>query len=462
MGFLIFCAIILAVIIWWVLNNILIIIGVIVAFFFICAIVAHVGKGEKEKKAEPTAQSHGVITAPLTGSCKCDNHEEPQAEPASNEVTYLKKVWTTPDVDILEQDSKIPGGNIDDFKPDGLKIVTTLFELGVPVDVVDITVAPSSVSYHFDLINLAHHRKVKTTLPAIDMALNKETIMIDSNIAHFAINVNRDKREFVTLKTTMLYTGKDGVNHFTKNRKPTLAALGMGKEQVIADIAKMPHLLIAGTTGSGKSVCIHSIISSMLFNASPLSLGFVMIDPKQTELNVYDGMPHLLQPIVTDTNEAIIMLKKMCAEMDRRYSEMKEGKTFHSKIVIVIDELADLMMTSGKEVEKYICRIAQMGRACGMHLIVATQNPKADIVTTLIRGNLPARIIFKVAEKAGEKVLDMPGATKLTGKGDGIFKDPSKPSDPIRFQSAYICEDDIKRIVDYWKSPAALRASTLV
>lgn len=199
----------------------------------------------------------------------------------------------------------------------------------------------------------------------------------------------------------------------------------------------------------------------MLFNASPLSLGFVMIDPKQTELNMYNELPHLLQPIVTDTKEAIIMLKKMCAEMDRRYSEMKEGKTFQSKIVIVIDELADLMMTSGKEVEKYLCRLAQMGRAAGIHLIVATQNPKAEILTTMICGNLPARIVFKVAEKTEELVLDMPGATKLIGRGDGIFKDPSRPTEPIRFQSAFIDEDDIKRIVDYWKSPAALRSSII-
>ena len=455
MGFLIVLAIVVAAIVYWILQNWLIILLMVVGFLAICVIMA---KHDEKKKTTTKAPVYQVTTRLSDSS----THTQPAMQPnRKDEPEYIKKVWTTPNVDILDQTASVPGGDLSPFMPDAEAIITTFFDFNIPVDIETITVAPSSVSYHFNLLNLKHHKKAKTAIDAIEMAINKDYIMIDSKLAHFAINVSRSEREYVTLKTAMLLTNNEGINQFEANRTPTTAALGVGKEQVVIDLAKMPHLLIAGTTGSGKSVQVHSIIASMLFNASPASLGFIMIDPKQTELNIYNGLPHLLMPIVTDTKEAISTLNKMCQEMDVRYSQMKEGKVFKSKIVIVIDELADLMMTSGKEVEKYICRLAQMGRAAGIHLIVATQNPKADIITTLIRGNLPARIVFQVAESAGERVLETPGAKKLLGKGDGIFKDPTRPLHPIRFQSAFISNDDIKRIVDYWKSPEALRASIL-
>ena len=242
----------------------------------------------------------------------------------------------------------------------------------------------------------------------------------------------------------------------------------------VCEINKMPHLLIAGTTGSGKSVCVNGIICSILMRARPDEVKLVMVDPKVVELSVYNGVPHLLRPVVTDPKQAAIALSKMVAEMEKRYNEFSESKTKNIEgynayidkwnkthkneddmkpkmpyIVIIIDELADLMMVAAKEVEDSILRITQKARAAGIHLIVATQRPSTEVITGLIKANIPSRIAFSVGSGIDSRtILDQTGAEQLLGKGDMLFL-PIGMNSPIRIQGSFITDDEIKRIIDY-------------
>jgi S-DNA-T family DNA segregation ATPase FtsK/SpoIIIE len=246
---------------------------------------------------------------------------------------------------------------------------------------------------------------------------------------------------------------------------------------VVTDIAKMPHLLIAGATGSGKSVCINTLIMSILYKARPEDVKLIMIDPKVVELSVYNGIPHLMIPVVTDPRKASAALQWGVAEMDDRYNKFAEYKVRDMKgynklvsspdfqdipederpkkmpqIVIIVDELADLMMVASKEVEESICRIAQKARAAGIHLVVATQRPSVDVITGLIKANMPSRIAFSVSSGTDSRtILDMVGAEKLLGKGDMLFY-PQGYSKPARLQGAFVSDDEVTRVVDALKA----------
>ena len=240
-------------------------------------------------------------------------------------------------------------------------------------------------------------------------------------------------------------------------------------EVVIADIAKMPHVLIAGSTGSGKSVCINTLIASIIYKAKPSEVKMVMIDPKVVELSVYNGIPHLLIPVVTDPRKAAGALAWAVQEMENRYqmfaskgvrdlkgynealeNEESEGKM--PQIVIIIDELADLMMVAQKEVEDSICRLAQKARAAGMHLVIATQRPSVDVITGIIKANVPSRIAFAVSSQIDSRtILDMAGAEKLLGKGDMLFY-PIGANKPVRVQGSFVSDKEIEKIVDFLKS----------
>ncbi|TKX28816.1 cell division protein FtsK [Campylobacter sp. MIT 12-5580] len=266
-----------------------------------------------------------------------------------------------------------------------------------------------------------------------------------------------------------------------KNAKSPLT-LALGKDIVgnafITDLKKLPHLLIAGTTGSGKSVGINSMLLSLLYRNSPKTLKLMMIDPKMLEFSIYNDIPHLLTPVITDPKKAVNALSNMVAEMERRYKLMAEAKTknienYNDKmkelkkqgleaneelpfIVVIIDELADLMMTAGKDVEFYIARLAQMARASGIHLIVATQRPSVDVVTGLIKANLPSRLAYKVGQKVDSKViLDTQGAESLLGRGDGLFTPPGT-SNLVRIHAPYASEMEIEKIVDFLKAQQAV------
>ncbi len=253
---------------------------------------------------------------------------------------------------------------------------------------------------------------------------------------------------------------------FKKLKSPLAFALGedISGNPVVARLSDMPHLLIAGSTGSGKSVCLNCIIMSMLYNSKPTELKLVFIDPKMVELTVYNGIPHLMTPVVTDPKKASLILRWMVREMEKRYqlfarSGVRDIQRYNQispdklpYIVIIIDELADLMMVAPVDVEDAICRLAQMARAAGMHLIVATQRPSVDVVTGIIKANIPSRIAFAVSSQTDSRtILDSGGAEKLLGKGDALFL-PVGAAKPFRIQGAFVSDRDIENTVEFIKT----------
>ncbi len=315
----------------------------------------------------------------------------------------------------------------------------------------------------------APHIKVSKILTLQDdlaMALKAKTIRIQAPVPGkdvVGIEVPNEKIETIYLKEIL------ESEIFTKASSPLTIALGKDivGNPFVTDLKKLPHLLIAGTTGSGKSVGINSMLLSLLYRNSPDNLKLLMIDPKMLEFSIYNDIPHLLTPVITKPKQAIIALSNMVNEMERRYQIMSQSKTknienYNEKakklglepfayIVVIIDELADLMMNSGKEVEFYIARLAQMARASGIHLIVATQRPSVDVVTGLIKANLPSRVSYKVGQKIDSKViLDTMGAESLLGRGDMLFTPPSS-SGLIRLHAPFASEEEIEKVVDYLK-----------
>lgn len=315
----------------------------------------------------------------------------------------------------------------------------------------------------------APHVKVSRILTLQDdlaMALKAKTIRIQAPIPGkdvVGIEVPNQKIDTIYLKEIL------ESDIFKKSSSPLTIALGKDivGNAFVTDLKKLPHLLVAGTTGSGKSVGINAMLLSLLYRNSPDTLRFLMIDPKMLEFSIYNDIPHLLTPVITKPKQAIVALANMVGEMERRYQMMSRSKTknienYNEKaksigvdplpyIVIIIDELADLMMTSGKDVEFYIARLAQMARASGIHIVVATQRPSVDVVTGLIKANLPSRISFKVGQKIDSKViLDAMGADSLLGNGDMLFTPPGT-SGLIRLHAPYTSEDEIDKVVEYLK-----------
>jgi S-DNA-T family DNA segregation ATPase FtsK/SpoIIIE len=265
--------------------------------------------------------------------------------------------------------------------------------------------------------------------------------------------------------------------NFQKSHSPLRFALGkdVAGAPVSADLAAMPHLLIAGTTGSGKSVCVNAILTCLLVNNTPDDLRLILIDPKRVEMTGYNGIPHLLAPVVVDAERVVGALQWMMREMDNRYHKFAaagarniidyntrlqaKGEKRIPYLVIVIDELADLMMLAPDEAERSITRLAQLARATGLHLIIATQRPSVDVLTGLIKANFPARIAFAVASGVDSRViLDQPGAERLLGRGDMLFQAPDAPA-PVRLQGVYVSEVEIQRLVEYWRT-FAVQAET--
>lgn len=320
----------------------------------------------------------------------------------------------------------------------------------------------------------APHIKVSKILTLQDdlaMALKAKTIRIQAPVPGkdvVGIEVPNKHIETIYLKEILQ-------SDIYKNSSSPLT-IALGKDIVgnpfVTDLKKLPHLLIAGTTGSGKSVGINAMLLSLLYRNSPDTLKLLMIDPKMLEFSIYNDIPHLLTPVITKPKHAIVALSNMVSEMERRYAILSQSKTknienFNEKakklgmsplpyIVVIIDELADLMMTSGKEVEIYVSRLAQMARASGIHLLVATQRPSVDVVTGLIKANLPSRISFKVGQKIDSKViLDTSGADSLLGRGDMLFTPPGS-SGLVRLHAPYASEEEIDKIVEYLKKQKAV------
>lgn len=377
--------------------------------------------------------------------------------------------YSYPSLSLLnENKNKLGTSGERELKATAENLVNVLKSFGVETRIVDVSRGPAVTRY--ELQPSVGVKISKITGLADDIALNLATagVRIEApipNKAAVGIEVPNKSTAMVGVKEIL------ETNAFNNAKSKLTVALGkdIGGNAVMTDIAKMPHGLIAGSTGSGKSVCINSIIISLLYKASPDEVKLLMIDPKVVELGIYNGIPHLLVPVVTDPRKASGALGWAVTEMEKRYklfaendvrnlegynhlAEMSDDMTKMPHIVIIIDELADLMMTAPKEVEDSICRIAQKARAAGMHLIIATQRPSVDVVTGLIKANVPTRIAFAVSSQIDSRtILDMGGAEKLLGKGDMLFC-PVGSNKPTRIQGCFVSDEEVERVVEFVKN----------
>lgn len=358
-----------------------------------------------------------------------------------------KRFYIGPRAEILMDPAQDPGPEAPDYAKaaDGL-----LAAAGIYCDCVRQTIAPQVVCCHFNLIDPLQISKINKLLPYLEACCHTTIAMRRSECGHFALEFNRTHRGTAHLKNCML------THTFADSGKSTAILGQQANGTVLAlDIAKAPHVLIAGSTGSGKSVLLNSIITSLIFKNTPTTAKLVMIDPKQVELSCYEGLPHMLCPVAKGAAQAVVTLNKVCDVMDARYSKLaKQGKRevddgYH-RIYVVIDELADLMLTSKKQVENLIVRIAQLGRAAGIHLIIATQRPTVNVVTGLIKANIPTRIALTCTSARDSMViLDHKGAEQLAGMGDALLKE-AKTTVETRFQSALTTLDDVSAVVGHW------------
>lgn len=374
-------------------------------------------------------------------------------------------MWHLPPLDLLSSDTSQKADRGDVKKIAG-KIEETLGSFGIGAKVVEVNLGPAVTQY---ALQVPLGIKVsKITNLTNDIALNTEAptgqIRIEAPIPGrnlVGIEIPNRSLEVVTLRTML------SSELMKKNKSKLAVSLGLdvSGNPLIADIGKMPHVLIAGTTGSGKSVMINSFIASLLFRATPDELRLIMIDPKRVELTGYNGIPHLMTPVIVEVDMILASLKWAMGEMDKRYKTFAEqgvrnidtynelaGFQRMPYIVILVDELADLMAYAPVEVEDAIARLAQMARATGIHLVVSTQRPSVDVITGLIKANIPARIAFNVSSMIDSRVIiDMPGAEKLLGRGDMLYIPPDQAK-PTRIQGAYVSDREVKRLVDFLKS----------
>ena len=402
--------------------------------------------------------------------------EEKQKQDNTKAVLQLEHTMTVedehyeyPPVNLLTKgDKKTTKAGAKALTDTATKLQKTLYSFGVSAKVENVSVGPAITRYELRPAEGVRVSKIANLADDIALNLAAETIRIEAPIPGkqaVGIEVPNKEKEMVHLREVIESP------EFENNKSKLSVALGkdVAGQNIIADIAKMPHVLIAGSTGSGKSVCINTIITSFIYNAKPSEVKLVMVDPKVVELSVYNGIPHLLIPVVTDPKKAAGALAWAVQEMDNRYKlfaekgvrdlkgynkalekEELDGKL--PQIVIIVDELADLMMVAAKDVEDSICRLAQKARAAGMHLVIATQRPSVDVITGLIKANVPSRIAFAVSSQVDSRtILDQVGAEKLLGKGDMLYF-PSGASKPTRVQGCFVDDSEVEKIVDFVKA----------
>ncbi len=375
------------------------------------------------------------------------------------------KMWEYPDVSLL---SEGPSEKADrgDVRKNADTIEKTLDSFGIQAKVVEVNPGPAVTQY---AMRLSTGTKVsKITSLGNDMALSLAAptgqVRIEAPIPGrdlVGIEVPNRGLEFVTLKRML----SSDTMRKAKSKLAVSLGLDVSGNPLIADIAKMPHVLVAGTTGSGKSVLLNAWICSLLFRTTPAEVKLILVDPKRVELVGYNGIPHLMTPVIVETDKILSALRWATQEMERRYKQFAEvgvrnidsfnelsGFQALPYIVIFIDELADLMAYAPVEVEDTICRIAQMARATGIHLVVATQRPSVDVITGLIKANIPARIAFNVSSMIDSRVIiDMPGAEKLLGRGDMLYVPPDQAK-PMRIQGTFVSEKEVTKVVEFFKS----------
>ena len=413
----------------------------------------------KEVAAEPAP-------AKVTAKDAAASAVEVAAEIAMQEAEE-KPIYCFPPIELLQS---AKGGALDgtaEMRENTRRLNETLASFKIEAHIINVTRGPSVTRYEVELEKGVRLNKLTTVADDIALSLGASGVRIAAvpgKISVVGIEVPNRAVTTVSLRDVI------DSNEFSKAKSKSSFAVGkdIGGNCIVGNIAKLPHMLIAGTTGSGKSVCMNSIIISLLYKASPEDVKLIMVDPKMVELGIYNGIPHLLIPVVTDPKKAAGSLQWAVTEMMRRYKSMSDAgvrdlEAYNSimeseedgkklpQVVVIIDELADLMLVAAKEVEESICRIAQMGRAAGIHLIIATQRPSADVITGLMKANIPSRIAFAVASAMESRIiLDTQGAEKLVGRGDMLFA-PIGSGKPLRVQGCFVSDPEVEAVASYVK-----------
>jgi len=424
---------------------------------------------------EPEAQAEAA--SPTHAAARRETREEPELD--ERPASAILHVVAEPEDDLPEIEWKLPSIALldtvtarrermaDEIKRNVRVIESTLETFGVPCKVIGVNPGPAVTQYEVQPGAGVQVKRITALQNDLSLALAAAPLRIEAPIpgkSAVGIEVPNKSASLVMIREVLETAAfREGTNKL---------ALGLGNDvsgqSIVADLTRMPHLLIAGATGQGKSVCINALITSLLFQVTPDHLRLLLIDPKRVELTGYNGLPHLALPVLVDAHQASAALRWAVAEMDRRYKTFSvEGvrniAAYNEKaaqkqarplpyVVIVIDELADLMMVAAGEIEELICRIAQLARAVGIHLIIATQRPSTDIITGLIKANIPSRIAFAVGSQVDSRViLDTGGAEKLLGRGDMLYQ-PVDAGKPTRIQGAFVSDPEVESLVGFWKS----------
>ena len=411
---------------------------------------------------EPEEDDEAPFDVPHTTVKPTKFRRVPVPEPEDEE-----EIYDYPPIDLLEQgdQQKVTQAHKEADMEKADMLIETLNSFGIDTRLVGIAHGPAVTRFELQPAPGVKVSRITSLADDIAMRLAAMSVRIEEPIpgkAAVGVEIPNDKVEMVRLR--------DVLECPEAKRHPSKIAVGLGKDNsgryIVADIAKMPHVLIAGQTGSGKSVCINSIITSILYRATPEEVRMILIDPKVVELSIYNDIPHLIAPVVTDPKKAASALDWAVAEMGMRYKKFAErdvrdikgynkklqpGEKIMPQMVIVIDELADLMMVCPGEVEDSICRLAQLARAAGMHLVIATQRPSVNVITGIIKANIPTRIAFSVASQVDSRtMIDHGGAEKLLGNGDMLFV-PSGINKPLRVQGSWVSDEEVHAVVSYIK-----------
>ena len=423
---------------------------------------------EPEQIPAPTIIPPEVKKERVTAQDAEESAAEVAAEIAESEAMERPE-YCYPPIELLKQSEGGRTDGTDEMRENTRRLNETLASFKIEAHIINVTRGPSVTRYEVELEKGVRLNKLTTAADDIALSLGATGVRIAAIPGKISVvGIEVPNRAVTTVSLREVIDSPE----FDRAKSKSSFAVGkdIGGNCIVGNISKLPHMLIAGTTGSGKSVCMNSIIISLLYKASPDDVKLIMVDPKMVELGIYNGIPHLLIPVVTDPKKAAGSLQWAVTEMLRRYKAMSDAgvrdlESYNSiietqevegtklpQVVVIIDELADLMLVAAKEVEESICRIAQMGRAAGIHLIIATQRPSADVITGLMKANIPSRIAFAVASAMESRIiLDTPGAEKLVGKGDMLFA-PIGSGKPKRVQGCFVSDPEVEAVASYVKS----------
>ena len=438
------------------------------------------GKGESPILEESGIDMKEIQRDETKVSASLRPNEEEKKRQAAERAKHVKPPYQFPPITLLHEDTSKPSpASNEEIQTNATRLVETLQSFNIDAHVTNVIRGPSITRYEVQLRQGIRFSRLTSLSDDIALALGAQAVRIAAIPDKVSIGIEVPNKN---VKTVFI---RDCLSSDEFKNNPSRVTFALGKDitgkVMVWDIAKLPHMLVAGTTGSGKSVCINSLLVSLIYKSSPEDVKFIMIDPKIIELGVYNGIPHLMTPVVTDPKKAAGTLQWAVYEMMHRYKMMAdfgvrsifeynaivkkrqsmpeeegdEDRKTLPQIVIVIDELADLMLTSPREVEESICQIAQMARAAGMHLIIATQRPSADVITGLMKANIPSRIAFAVSSAMESRIiLDSQGAERLVGKGDMLFS-PIGATRPFRIQGCFISSDEIEAVCEHAKKYGA-------